>query len=452
MCSSDLAQLMMRRQASLAVTASDGQILGVVTDQEIGARVIAEGHSPSGPVHEIMSAPVVTIGENALVYEALRLMQDEDARHVVVRDAGGLRVGLVRREQLSRFHYYSPAVLSRERRHAAAVSDAAQQHARLPWTAKALIDLGARPRSVTRAVTAAFDAAAGRLITLAMQDLGPPPLPFAFIGFGSIGREEQTLVTDQDNALLYADPPPETAETVATYFRLLGRHLCDDLRGAGYPFCKGDVMASSPHRNLSLSKWKECFRRWIDEPNPGELMQFTICFDFRCVYGDTYLASELRQHIHETLRREPPFFFHLARNCLQYSAPLGLFGQIVTGAARGQSKTVNVKDALLPLVNFARLYALQAGLEATNTADRLQGLIDAQVLREDTGGELLQAYDFLMLLRFRRQVTALNEGRMPDNLVDLADLSDVQLAALKKAFAAISTAQQKINFDFPGTV
>ncbi len=440
-----------RRDAALAVSGPDGRTSGIVTQHDLTSQVLGEGLPATSAVQEIMSLPVATLPENALAYEALVLAQRGSEQAIVVQDAGGRPLGLVQPDRLSRFRYYAPVILSGERRQAVAVSDVAQQHARLPWVAKAMIDLGARPRSVARSVSAGFDTVSTKLIDKALQDFGPPPVPFAFLAFGSIGRQEQTLVADQDNAIIYQDPPPERAEDVARYFLLLGRRVCDDLRLAGYPFCSGDVMASSPERNLSLSGWKEAFSRWIRLPDPRQLIEFTICFDFRCVYGHAPMAEELQAHVRHELAAEPAFFFHLARNCLQYAVPIGLFGNILTKAGDEDGpETLDVKKAMMLVVNFARLYGLRLGAPATNTIARLQALGQAEVIKPDTADELIEAYEFLMLLRFRHQVAALVDGHQADNLLAPSELTDTELAALRKAFSTIAVVQKKIGFDFPG--
>ena len=446
---SEAAELLSRQEYSaLCVTGGDGDVVGIVTDNDFRSRVVAGGLDSSRPVREIMTAPVAAIPDSALAYEAIMLMRERGVRHLVVKNSLGTALGIVRNTELLRLHHYSPAVLSHEVRRARSVEEVAQARERLPRLVRALVEAGALPRNVARAITAVSDSVVDRLVFLALRDLGPPPVPFAFMALGSEGRGEQTLVTDQDNALIYEDPGPEAEDGAREYFLRLANRVCTDLNRAGYAFCDGDSMAKNPLWNQPLLKWMRHFTRWIEEPDAQDLLRFNIFFDVRCVYGEARLITLLRDHIHATMRRTPPFLFHMARNALQYKVPIGLFGQIV--AAGAQPHSIDLKEALLPIVNFARLYALQQRVEETNTIDRLDGILRTQVLHRESHRRLVQSYDHLMLLRYRHQAAALADNRQPDNLLDLRGLTQIETSTLKQAFSQIATAQEKIGFDFPG--
>ena len=171
------------------------------------------------------------------------------------------------------------------------------------------------------------DAATERLIQLAVDELGPPPAAFAFIAMGSQGRQEQTLLTDQDNGIIFA--PAENADptSVADYFLRLGARVCDGLNRAGYPLCRGKVMASNPRWCRSLPDWIAGFDEWVHKSEPQEIIDLSIFFDFRTVYGDAELTHELRRHIHAALLDQPAFFHHFAQNALTVQAALPPAGQ-----------------------------------------------------------------------------------------------------------------------------
>ena len=442
----EAAKLMSKENyTALCVTAEDENVLGIVCDNDFRARVVSEGFDTSKSVYEIMTSPVISILNNALVYEAILLMLEKNVRHLVVRDLQGKPAGIVRNTELLRFHNYSPAVLMQEIQGASNVEEIKKARERLPGILRALIDTGAQPRNLTHIISNVADTVAEKIISLAIQEIGPPPVSFAFAAFGSEGREEQTLVTDQDNAIIYEDG----FEDKEDYFKKLADKVCNDLNTAGYKFCKGESMARNPKWCQPLSQWKKYFKEWIKEPNSQELLQFNILFDFRCIFGEENLINNLRHHIYKTLKNEPPFFFHLARNTLQYKVPIGIFGQILTDGSKG-IKTLNIKEALLPIVNFARLYALQNQIENTNTAGRLQRLFKEGILRKDSYQELLQAYDFLMLLRYKHQAGLISENKEPNNFIILKNLTHIELTTLKQAFTHIAMVRNRIKYDFPG--
>jgi signal-transduction protein with cAMP-binding, CBS, and nucleotidyltransferase domain len=210
------------------------------------------------------------------------------------------------------------------------------------------------------------------------------------------------------------------------------------------------MMARNPQWNQPLSVWKQAFSGWILEPAETELLKFSIFFDFRCIHGDTALTRELRRHVHAVLADQQPFFLHLAVNTLHYRPPIGLFGQIRTGSAGASPHTFDVKGAMLPIVDFARLYALQHRIEETNTLDRLNQLRARGVLREDNHRGLHQAYGYLMQMRFKHQVALQRDGRQPDNAVNPKNLTSIEAGMLKQTFSQISMIQKKVSFDFRG--
>lgn len=443
------AQLMSRDDSgAIAVTTAEGAIAGIVTDHDLRRRALAVSLDPSRSVMEIMTAPVVSIPASALVYEALLRMRERQIGHLVVQDSGGRSIGMLRSQDLVRFDHYSAAVLTQDIRSAGSPEEVQKARAKLPALVSSLVASGARPRGVARAVTSVSDSAVERLLALAISDLGEPPAPFAFLALGSEGREEQTLVTDQDNALVFADCAGKEG---SDYFLKLGKRVCSDLAVAGYAECKGDAMASNPRWNQPLSQWKDLFEHWIREPNPEELFHFSIFFDIRPVGGDRDLARQLIEHVRQTVREEPPFFFHLARNALHYKPPIGMFGQILTGPSGDVARAVNLKDASMPIVHFARLYSLRQEVSETNTEARIQALGEAGVLHPDDCRELLQAYEFLLLLRYKNQAEALGRGEAPTNLVDPGRLTHLEASTLKLAFSQVATVQKKILFDYPGT-
>jgi PAS domain S-box-containing protein len=436
--------------SAITITAAGGETIGIVTDHDLRKRVVAAGLDPRTPVFTIMSSPVVSIADSAPIYEAFLLMREKNTRHLAVRDSGDRIIGIVRNKEIVRLDRYSPVVLTREIQGAETLSDLVRCHERLAPLVGSLVDSGALPHNICRIVTAVSDAVAQRVLAMALEELGPAPARFAFVALGSEGREEQTLATDQDNAIIYEDPPAAQAAEVAAYFRRLGEQVCAALDRVGYAYCRGDVMACNPQWNQPLSVWKQAFSGWILEPAETELLKFSIFFDFRCIHGDTALTRELRRHVHAVLSDQQPFFLHLAMNTLHYRPPIGLFGQIRTGSAGASPHTFDVKGAMLPIVDFARLYALQHRIEETNTLDRLNQLRARGVLREDNQRGLHQAYGYLMQMRFKHQVALQRDGRQPDNAVNPKSLTSIEAGMLKQTFSQISMIQKKVSFDFRG--
>jgi len=443
-------RLMNRRKAdALTIVGPEHQLVGIVTDRDIRARLVGAGLDTRTPVSRIMSAPVVTVDESAPVFEAVMREHDHGVGHLAVLDANGDLVGMTRSSRMLRPDQYSPVVLTRQAQSAETMDDLTACHERLPSLIGSLVDNGALPQNICQVTTSVSDAIAKRIIELAIEEMGPPPARFAFIALGSEARKEQTLATDQDNALIYEDHSEQEQEDEARrYFLRFGELVCDRLDRAGYRYCEGDNMAQNPRWNQPLRQWKRYFHDWIREPDEQALTRCNVFFDCRCIYGDQSLLDELWHEIGVAQEAHPGFLSHMALNTLRYRAPVGLFGKIVTRHTGEARDTFSVKEAMLPIANFARLYALRHHLEETNTFERLEELHNNGILQDDSYRAISQAYGHLMQLRLRRQVDRLKAGLSADNLVDPGSLTEIETATLKNTFSQISLIQKKVSYDF----
>jgi PAS domain S-box-containing protein len=447
-----LSRLMTARKVTAALVASEtSAVIGIITDHDLRARVLAENIELSAPIHTIMSAPLTKIPENALIYEALMRMEEKGVRHLAVEDQNGQIVSVIDSKSLIQFQRYGPIVLSREISRAKTVDEVAQCCERTSPLVKTLMDSSARPRHVTNMLASICDAATERLIQLAVDELGTLPVPFAFIGMGSQGRQEQTLLTDQDNGIIFAPGVNADPEKVTDYFLHLGTRVCAGLALAGYQLCRGQVMASNPRWCRSLPDWISGFDEWVHKSEPQEIIDLSIFFDFRTVYGDAELTHELRRYVHTTLLDEPALFHHFAQNALMFKPPFRLLGNIyLSGGATEHAGEINLKDAMMPMVSFARLYALRHQINQTHTLERIEALTERNLILSSSRDEITAAYDFLMQLRLQNQLAAIQSGRPPQNIIHPGKLGYIQQELLKQAFAQIAAVQKKVSYDFLG--
>ncbi len=441
------------KSSAILVRAPSGEAIGIVTDQDLRNRVLATGRNVAQPVSAIMSAPLVQISDRALLFEAARLMQERNLQHLVVTDERGGALGVLNATEVLHVQRHAVAMVLSEIQGAASPGELRDSRAKLPVFVKALLESGARVESVTRIMTAVSDAILGRLLALAETELGPPPAAYAFVALGSEAREEQTLATDQDNALIYADVPAERSEATQVYFLQLGEKVCGWLDLVGYRRCKGEVMACNPKWCQPLSRWRQYFTDCVAAANPQDLLDVNIFFDFRCAQGETDYVVQLRAHLQRILAGggRNTFFFHLAQSTLQFRAPRGFFGNIQLESPGERPAAFNLKAAIIPLVNFARIYALQQGFAETNTLDRLRRLRDQGQLVPSSHDELAQAYTVLMLMRLTHQAAQWNRGVAPDNFIDLQELTQLDRSVLKKVFADLAVFQARLETDFART-
>ena len=441
------------KSSAILVQSAAGQPIGIVTDQDLRTRVLATGQPATQPVATIMSEPLVCIESRALLFEAARLMQERNIQHLVVTDERGAALGILTGTEILHAQNHAIGALLGEIRAAPSPEALRDCRAKLPVFVKALLESGARVEIVTRIMTAVSDAILARLIALAEAELGPPPAVFAFVTLGSEAREEQTLATDQDNGIIYADVPPEQHDAVQAYFLRLGETVCGWLDLAGYRRCPGEVMAANRKWCQPLSQWRQYFTECVTAARPQDLLDVNVFFDFRCAHGEAAHVRQLREHLHRLLEGEGRhvFFFHLAQSTLQFRAPLGFFGNIQLESSGDHPDAFNVKAATIPLVNFARMYALQNRFAETNTLDRLRRLRDQGLLLPSSHDELAQAYSALMQMRLTHQAAQISRGAEPDNFIALPELTQLERSVLKKIFADITVFQARLQTDFART-
>jgi CBS domain-containing protein len=281
---------------------------------------------------------------------------------------------------------------------------------------------------------------------LEAEGLGEPPLPFCWLVLGSEGRREQTLRTDQDNALVYDDPPRGFAKPAEQYFGLLAERVIDGLLRLGYPRCPGDSMASNPKWRQPLAVWRGYFAEWARDTTAQNLMYASIYLDFRLLAGDARLAGALRDEVRAQARAWRSFPRYLAKIAVSHGPPLGLLGRFILRRENGR-RGINIKlGGMLLLTNALRAYAIELGLDETNTIERLEAATRAGgCFTLEERDDVRQAYETIFHLRLRHQFTRLRAGQAPDNLVNPCTLSPSDQRRLKDAFRAIRRLQGKLE-------
>lgn len=447
----DAAELMDdRRIDSLVIVDRQGSHIGMVTEVDLGKSLISRGSRPDDPVTSIMSSPIVSIDEKSSVFEAGYLMEQNNTSHVLVTDGNGSIRGVVRSRDISAIQKYSPAVLLHQIQGADTAEAIIKCNSGLPLLLTVLINCGTKPQHINHLTTVFVDAVRRRLIELAIQELGSPPAEFDFIVFGSEGRQEQTLKTDQDNAIIYQDVAPEAQAGVNEYFLALGKKVCAWLDQAGYAYCDGGNMAQNPQWCQPLSVWKRYFSEWITQGTAEDLLKAKIFFDFRSGYGEEALGRELREHLYAVIARNPRFFQLLARNVLQHSPPIGLFGKFILENVGTDRKVFDIKASMILFVDYARIYSLHHSINATNTFERLRVLHERDVLTLPNYQEMLQAYSYLMQIRLQTQARSIATNGKPDNYVSPSDLTYIEQKLIKEIMNHTKNFQARLSYDFTG--
>jgi CBS domain-containing protein len=444
------AQRMAERHiGSLLVQDGSGEIVGIITDKDLRTKVVARGLDYRTEVARIMSAPVRFIAEQAVCFDALLAMMRDKIHHLVVKRQDEI-VGVVTTHDIMLLQGTSPLYLFREILAQNRIEGVYPLSRKVPLVVRGLIEEGAKARHVTRMIAILNDHVLERLLTLQIEELGPPPVPFCWLLMGSEGRREQTFRTDQDNAILYQGVADERQRREAeSYFHLLGEKMIEHLVACGFPRCPGDIMASNSRWRQSGTVWQEYFDRWIRQPDPEEILHATIFFDFRAGFGERSLAEDLRSHLCAEAGRNEIFLMQLAGDLMKSRPPLSFFRNLIVEKDGEHRRKMDIKTrGLAPFVDFARLFALKYSLRETNTLERLRMLAGLNHIPRDLYTETSEAYEFIMQLRLVHQLHMLEQDLEPDNYINPADLSDLEKQTLKDAFRVINRLQNYVKLEF----
>jgi CBS domain-containing protein len=424
--------------ASVMQNARIGSVLvranppGIITDRDLRGRVLAAGLGSEIPVRRVMSQPLKTLDSDAPVFVALHLMLEENIHHLALLEEGKI-VGLISSSDLLQHEASSPLYLRRTLETLEAPARLAHYSREVAVMVETLFRSGLGAVEIGRIVSSLNDALVKRLVSLAERDLGPAPTAFAWVVFGSEGRLEQALLTDQDNALIYG----EESETARVYFAALAERVVNGLIQVGFPPCAGGFMATSWCK--SLEEWRSLFARWVRTPEPQALLDAAIFFDFRPVAGALSLAP--LDKILAGAGTEKAFIAHLAEGALAHP-PLGFFNRLRSNDGRVDVK----KGGLAPIVGLARAAALAGGSLERSTLERLATAGKSGViLSQDDASELAEIFQFLLQLRMRQQLASLQTNRPLDHNVDLNTLSTLERRHLKEGFVMIRRIQDGIR-------
>lgn len=444
----DAAILMKQHRCSSILIKQDGKFIGIATDQDFRNRVVAANLKISNPISDIMSYPLISISEHASVFEAFIKVMKSGIKHLAVTNNDDTAIGVISNSDLINAQGKLPFLFIKDINQAESYEEISKKQNQLPQSIHTLINEGAKAQNINNFVTAITDAILDKLVKLAIQQIGEPPVRFAFMVMGSEGRKEQTLKTDQDNAIIFEDVNEPDKDSVNRYFLKLGEHVCTMLDKTGYDFCKGNIMAKNPKWCQPVSAWNKYFKEWIFNASPETLLKTSIFFDFRFGYGDINLIHELRTRLFDLLENRSVFFRYMAENTSQFRVPIGFLGQFIVESKGKLKNTFDIKKPMMIVVDFARTYALQHKISATNTMERLALLYKKNVISESDYNDMSHSYSYMMNLRFINQIeNIINDGKEPGNHINPKKLSRIEQQTLKDIFKKIEK-RAKLQHEF----
>lgn len=455
-----------RRVGSVVVVEPSGAPLGILTDTDLRVKVVALGRSLDQPVLEVMSRPVHTISPDDYGFEALISMSHHGTGHLVVTQDDRV-VGLLSNHDLQTMSGVSPVGLINDIDNVDSLNDLVKLHSKIDRVLEMFLRQGGEARMMLELVTEFNDRLTIKLLELIEvemehQGLGRPPVPYTWMALGSEGRKEQTLRTDQDNAIIFTNVPDLSVERIQKWFLGFAQRVVDGLERCGFPRCLGGVMASNPEWCQSEKSWRRSFHSWITDPEPRSLRMASIFFDYREIYAEADHLEKLHKSLRSAMEDNRLFLRYLAKNSLYNKPPLGFLRQFVVHKDGEHKNKLNLKlSGLTPIVDAARVMALDQGVEATgfrarlhedsprglvtNTLDRLEEVARRGLIKPDMAADLREAFSFITILRITHHLEARARGEVPDNFVDPAGLNSLQRKMLKESFGVITKLQELLE-------
>lgn len=443
-----VAATMVDKEVSCIFLEQDGVLTGLVTKDILIKKVVAAGRNNHMPIQKIAKKKIISIQKEAFLYEALLIMFQAKLEFIIVLD-GEQNMGYVSRNRLLTEHAQSPLVFIQSVKLSNTVDELREKWEKVPSMISRLLDRGVNAEIVNQIVTTISDEILLKVIEGVRNELPPAPAKYAFMVMGSEGRQEQTLVTDQDNAIIYEDKANEQRELVREYFLLFATRISDRLNTIGFSYCDGGYMAKNPKWTHSLSHWKNNYTEWINYSAPDNVIKFSTFFDCRFIYGEKKLFSELKQHMIGCIdQTSSKFLYNLASNALHYEPPLTFFNSIRT-FSKNERKVFNLKHAMTPIVDLVRMYALKNKIIETNTGKRIQKLSAGGFFNDKQYKELHHAYYYLMAMRLKNQARVIiHEQAAPTNFLEPARLTRVEQSTLREIFKFIKDFQSTIRMEF----
>lgn len=428
---------------------SETLLKGVITDRDLRTRAVSEALPSETPVSDIMTENPITISSKSYIFEAMLTMLHNNIHTLPVMDGQEVR-GVITLSDIVKYESQSSLYLVGNIFNQNTIKGLKKISLEVRDSFVRMVNEDANSHMIGSAMAGIGRSFTQRLLELGEEKLGPAPIPYCFMALGSMARDEQLVVTDQDNAIILDDS--FITEEHDVYFLELAEFVSNGLAECGYTYCTGDIMATNERWRQPLKVWKTYFADWIDNPQAQALLNSNIFFDLDGIYGETDFAEQLKTLVTQKAPNSQRFLAMMARNALNRTPPLGFFRNFVMeedGKHGKHNKTFNLKRrGTAPLSDLIRIHALACGSRAQNSFERLDHIGKTRLILDEGIGNLRDALEFIAIVRIRHQALAIEAGREPDNNVRPQDLSPFERSHLKDAFQVVSNAQKFLKYRY----
>lgn len=444
----ELAGVMRDKNSSSILVCEQDEPVGIITDRDLRNKVVAAGADPRElSARSIMNSPLIVVQEDDYLFDVVYSMLRHRIHRVGVVDEAGRFCGMVNESDLLKAQTQSPQLLVREIEGAEDIAALKSCHAEIERLVVFFTRAGVRTRDLIRIISDMNDRILLRLVTLVRRQQYPDLTDrFSFVVLGSEGRSEQTLKTDQDNAIIYAD---DLTESELERLEAFSNTLIDSLIEIGVPECPGGIMAKNAFWRRSLSEWKEAVEKWISLPTPENILNFSMFSDVRHVCGDKGLAGALQGYMLRRAGEENLFLTRMVVSVLRFPPPLGFFGGFKTEKGEDSKGHVDLKKAgIFAMTEGVKILGLQEGFSGGDTRAKMQRLRESGVLAADLASDLEASFNLLVFFRLRGQVDAIESGREPSNFITPEDLNRIEKGRFHLALEVVKSFQNMLRNRF----
>ena len=441
--------------SSVVVVAPNQKPIGIITEKDLVGKVLAtENPNLALSAYEIMSAGLITVHPQDFIYQALFLMVKHSIKHIVVTDESQRLSGIVTVRDLVRTRNSGALTIVNRIEFQQDLSGLAEIMEEVDQLQHALLSERAYASELCTLVTELYDRVTRKVILFAEREMADegwemPPVKYCFINMGSAGRKEQYARTDQDNGIIYEDPPREDPEAAARHFTALGEKVVTGLERCGFKRCRGGVMANNEQWCRPLSTWRSSVNKWLARLEPGNIRNMTIFLDFRYLSGEIDLFENLKDFVTRLFQRSRHALLFMAEDDLRHRVPLNIFKQIVTERSGEYRKKINLKSTVLVhIIDCLRVFALREGIKETNTFERIHRLRERGIFIPDEAEFIEAAYETLMMFRIRDALQKIKQGLEPDNYIKPGDFSKKEQSLLKESLLVVNRLQSLASHAF----
>ncbi|WP_174244844.1 putative nucleotidyltransferase substrate binding domain-containing protein [Pseudomonas sp. S35] len=422
--------------------------LGIFTLRDL-RHVVADGVSDfsQGIAAHMTQAPFFLTPDHSAFDAAIAMTERHIAHVCLVKDQR--LCGVVSERDLFSLQRVDLVHLARTIRNAPRVENLVAIRGEIGQLVERMLAHGASSTQITHIITLLNDHTVCRVIELTLAEKGDPGVPFSWLCFGSEGRREQTLYTDQDNGILFEAKDAVDAAEIRQRLLPLAQQINQSLALCGFSLCKGNIMAGNPELCLSRAQWAQRFAAFIREATPENLLGSSIYFDLRVVWGDEQGCEHLRQSVLDQVADNRLFQRMLAENALRQRPPVGRFREFVLTRKNGEKATLDLKvQGLTPFVDGARLLALANGIHANNTLERLRQLVLKDVIEPLDGAAYEEAYHFIQQTRMQQHQLQTRENQPYSNRVDPDSLNHLDRRILRESLRQAQRLQSSLTLRY----